>query len=233
MRRRLRETNSFGFGGFVRIIRWDTLRGNRCQPQLIRERTYDNLVITVQSPQNKTYIERTIPINFTVETNNEEQGNTCYILNDEKPVNVGTRVVSTRTETGWYLEGSVDRNYTFTYSRYTAQGNAILENLADGTYNLTIQRFFPDELKPEGLIVITTTTISFTVDASAPQSTPFPLLNNSDGSAATAETGEGFPTWTYIAAAVSVATVSVIVVGVLTYFKKRKHPTNQAAQHKQ
>lgn len=185
---------------------------------------FDNLVITVQSPQNKTYFERTLPLNFTVETNNEEQLKTRYILNKGKPVDVATPVVSTRTETGWYGDGSAERNYTFNYPRYTAQGSAVLLNLSDGTYNLTIQRYVPDSMEPEGVRIINATTVSFTVGVSLPV-TQFPSLENSDGSASTPET-EGCltPRWLpYVEAAVSLAVVAVVAAGVLIYWKKQEH----------
>jgi hypothetical protein len=186
-------------------------------------RLFDNVVIIVQSPQNTTYTERTLPLNFTVETNNEEQGKTRYILNKENPVDVATPVVSKRMETGWYGDGSAERNYTFTYPRYTAQGSAVLQGLSHGTYNLTIQRYFPDAMKPEGVTIINATTVSFTVDANPPKIS-LPSLENSDSSASTAEAKGGVsPPWLpYVAAAVSVAFVAVVAVGVLVYIKKRK-----------
>ncbi len=124
---------------------------------------FDNVVITVQSPQGKTYTETTIPLNFTVETNNEEQGNTRYILNDEKPVDVGTPVVSSRTEIGWYGDGY--SNNSFSYPRYTASGSAVLNDLSDGVYNLTIQRYFADYMQPEGVRIVNSTTVIFSVSA--------------------------------------------------------------------
>jgi len=126
-------------------------------------RLFDNVVITVQSPQSKTYTETTIPLNFTVETNNEEQGKTRYILNNEKPVDVETPVVSSRTETGWYGDGY--SNYSFTYPRYTAQGSSVLNDLSDGVYNLTIQRYFADYMKPESVRIVNSTTVIFSVSA--------------------------------------------------------------------
>ncbi len=187
-------------------------------------RLFDNVVIRVQSPQNRTYVERNIPLNFTVETNNEEQLKTRYILNKGKPVDVATPVVSTRTETGWYGDGSAERNYTFNYPRYTAQGSAALLNLSDGTYNLTIQRYFPDSMEPEGVRIINATTVSFTVGVSPPVA-QFPSLENSNGSAPSPETeGDLAPRWLpYIEAAVSLAVVAAVAAGGLIYWKKQEH----------
>ena len=126
-------------------------------------RLFDNVVITVQSPQSKTYTETTIPLNFTVETNNEEQGKTRYILNNEKPVDVETSVVSSRTETGWYGDGY--SNHSFTYPRYTAQGSSVLNDLSDGVYNLTVQRYFTDYMKPESVRIVNSTTVIFSISA--------------------------------------------------------------------
>ncbi len=124
---------------------------------------FDNIVITVQSPQSKTYAETTIPLNFTVETNNEEQGNTRYILNNQEPIDVETPVISSRTETGRYGDGY--SNNTFTYPRYTARGSAVLNDLSDGVYNLTIQRYFADYMKPDSVRIVNSTTVIFSVSA--------------------------------------------------------------------
>lgn len=185
-------------------------------------RLFDNVVIRVQSPQNRTYTERNIPLNFTVETNNEEQLKTRYILNKEKPVDVATPVISTRTETGWYGDGSAERNYTFNYPRYTAQGTAILGDLSNGTYNLTIQRYFFDSVKPEGVTVINATSVIFAVGIPLPEITP--SLENSSGSGSTGETeGALAAPWSpYIEVAVSVAFLVVAAVAGLVYWKKRK-----------
>jgi hypothetical protein len=184
-------------------------------------RLFDNVVIRVQSPQNRTYAERNIPLNFTVETNNEEQGKTLYVLNKEKPVDVATPVVSTRTETGWYRDGYF--NYTFIYPRYTAQGSVVLKDLLDGAYNLTVQRYFPDSMKPEGVTIINATTVSFTVDT-FPPGILFPSLRNSDVSASTAE-AEQSPaplSLPYVAVAAPMAVLAVTAVAILVYWKKRK-----------
>ncbi len=126
-------------------------------------RLFDNVVITVQSPQSKTYTETNIPLTFTVETNNEEQAKTRYILNNEKPVDVETPVTSSRTETGWYGDGY--SNYSFSYPRYTASGSAVLNHLSDGVYNLTVQRYFADYMKPESVRIINSTTVIFSISA--------------------------------------------------------------------
>lgn len=170
---------------------------------------FDNVVITVQSPQNITYTERTLPLNFTVETNNENQLKTRYILNNEKPVNVQTPVVSMRLETSWYMvEGG--NNETFRFTRYTAQGNAFLSNLTDGTYYLMVQRYYGDSTKPEGATIINATTVSFTINTTASferdsETVPFP------------------DSLTLSAGIAVAAVVAFVCAGLLIDFRRRNH----------
>ncbi|MGB9914389.1 MAG: hypothetical protein ACPLIG_00275 [Candidatus Bathyarchaeales archaeon] len=132
---------------------------------------FDNCVITAQSPQNKTYNERTLPLNFTVETNNEYRLMVRYILNNEKPVNVKTQIVSEKWLTGWYgyeLGNGTFYNDTYSYPRYTAQGSALLSNLTDGTYCLTVQRYYTNIANPADITIANATTVFFTIDTTPP-----------------------------------------------------------------
>jgi hypothetical protein len=134
---------------------------------------YDNVIINVQSPQNgSTYNVTSLPMYFTVESNNIEQSPNRYILNSQTPVNVNTWVVSQLTLTGWYSYGDNSKNYSSNYARYTAQGNAVLNNLSNGKYNLIIERYYTDVSKPEGIKIINSTTISFTIDTTSKNATP-------------------------------------------------------------
>ncbi len=101
---------------------------------------YDKVVVTVLSPTIKTYNTNTIPLSFTVETNNEVETPATYVLNNQTPVTVATRVVSSRIETG-YRSGGPGSGYneSFHFARYTLQGDTVLSDLADGTYTLTVQ----------------------------------------------------------------------------------------------
>ncbi len=129
---------------------------------------YDNVVINVQSPLNgATYNVQSIPLYFTVQTNNYGQLPTCYILNSQAAIDVPVWITSQGTATGWYDYGSGNRTYN--YSRYTALGNIVLKNLANGKYNLTVERYYGDISKPQ---VINSTSVSFTIDTSASKSTP-------------------------------------------------------------
>ena len=129
-----------------------------------------NVVINVQSPQNGTsYNIRTLPLNFTVESNQEDQTSTRYILNSEKPVDVATTVVSSRIATMQVWNGwSSEPNQTKRYVLYTAEGNTGLDNLADGTYNLTIQRYFTYSITPQEITIYNATTVTFTIDTTSP-----------------------------------------------------------------
>jgi hypothetical protein len=127
-------------------------------------RLFDNVVITIQSPQNASYNVKTIPINFTVESNNDYQLPVNYTLNGKKLGATMTTVVSQRTVNSWYgwYSNDVFVNNTYSYARFTAQGDALLSNLADGTYNLTIQRF-GNPSKP-----VASTNVTFTIDTISP-----------------------------------------------------------------
>ncbi len=125
---------------------------------------FDNVIITIQSPENKSYNSNTLSLNFTVETNNEYQPLANYSLNGQNPTSVSTTVVSSTLETSWYYtySGGSGSNHTYRYMRYKAQGNATLSDLPDGTCNITIQRY-GNPSKP-----IVSSNITFTIDTKAP-----------------------------------------------------------------
>jgi hypothetical protein len=117
--------------------------------------------IYIESPQNLTYNEGTISINFTVESYNQEPFPTVYMLNGEEPVRLSTGLISNRTVDVQVWDGwSSSPNQTVSMVIYTLSGNAVLKNLADGSYNLTIQRFLSDEKT-----LVNSTKVSFTVDS--------------------------------------------------------------------
>jgi hypothetical protein len=92
-------------------------------------------------------------------------------------------------------------------SNVTVAGNCTLTELSDGRHSLTVYAW--DMVGNIGV----SETVTFAVDKQ-PESTSDP---------------EPCP-WLLV---IAVVLVVAAVVGVLTYFKKRKHPTNQARQHKQ
>jgi hypothetical protein len=130
----------------------------------------DNVVIDVQSPQDgATYNVQTMPLYFTVQTNNNGQLPTCYFLNNQSPIDVPVWVTSKEIMTGLYGYGDGSVNHTFTYPRYTALGNTVLKNLPNGKYNLTVERYHSDISNPQR---INSTSVSFTIDTTKSQSTP-------------------------------------------------------------
>lgn len=158
--------------------------------------------IYVQSPQNQTYNVRTVPLNFTVESYNQEHFPTVYIIGNQSPVPVDTHMVSSRVVavpvwSGWSSEPNQTENHVL----YTLEGRVVLETLVDGTYNVTVQRFLSD-----GKTVVNATTVCFTVDASDSE-----LIY----------TGKEDP-FLYVLAAF-VVTIALVSAGLLVYFKKIKH----------
>ena len=144
----------------------------------------DNDVITVLSPQDgATYNTTTLPLYFTIETNNQYQPPTRYILNSQSPVNVSTFIVSKTSIIGSYSYGGSSNNNSFSYPRYLAQGTAVLNNLSNGKYNLTVERY-RGAANPQGIEIINSTKVSFTIDTSnqnatsvlLPPQAPYPIL---------------------------------------------------------
>jgi len=129
---------------------------------------FDSVVITIQSPQNKTYNVNTLPLNFTVETNNFEHPPVTYILNKEEPVKVETTEVGSRTET------TPDE---VRYIRWTVKGSTVLSNLTDGSYFLLLQRYG----NPAEPLVFAN--VSFTVDTTSPSVQILQLENETFNSA--------------------------------------------------
>ncbi|UCC58365.1 MAG: hypothetical protein JSW14_00060 [Candidatus Bathyarchaeum sp.] len=115
-------------------------------------------IIVVQSPQNKTYNVETLPLNFTVESLDENQLPTRYTLNKKK-VDVWTPVVSKiiNTASDWIIGTSQNDKYKL--ATFIVQYNSILSNLADGTYKLTVKRYSANPIK-----VVSSATVHFTID---------------------------------------------------------------------
>jgi hypothetical protein len=161
--------------------------------------------ISVQSPQNTTYNTQPISLNFTVETNEGDfNAHPYFYLLDgqdgqssvkiEEIQVIGQREVSHELS---YYAGI----YWDPYTEYTLQGQAVLPNLSDGEHNVTV---FID--------LLGTQTIEMNIFASV----PFTIYNTSQS-----ESQEPFPT--VPVAAASVAMVAIVGLGLLVYFKKRKH----------
>ncbi len=124
---------------------------------------YDKVVISIQSPQNRSYNVNTVAINFTYETNNNFwqnwwEGQVTCILNKEKPFKINATIIGSRTMT---INTTVTSD-GIKYTQWTAEGEAILSNLTDGTYFLVLQR--PgNPLEP-----VVSANVSFTVDTVSP-----------------------------------------------------------------
>ena len=147
---------------------------------------YDPPIISVLSPSpNGTYSEQNIPLNVTVQIRGFIYHNTetirwlNYSLDGQTPIPMTLILPSDLTPP------------------YYVHGNDVLNDLSDGTHNLTIYV----ETAISGLTGNFNATISFEVDTS---NTPIV---------------EPFPTTLVIA---SVITVAVVSVTLLLYFKKRK-----------
>jgi hypothetical protein len=139
---------------------------------------YESVVFNVQSPQNgATYNMQTIPLYFTFKTNINGQLPTCYILNNQTPIDVPVWITSKETSSIVYG----NQSHTYTYTRYIALGNTVLKNLPNGKYNLTVERYYGAISNPQK---INSTTVSFTIDTTKTQSTavftpppaPYPKL---------------------------------------------------------
>ncbi len=104
--------------------------------------------IVVDSPQNATYNVEALLVNFTIEYIETYQGSRAlfsmgearYILNNQKLVYLMATAVTTKTGEGYTYTPSTNQNTTFTLTTYIGHYNFLLENLTEGTYNLTIQR---------------------------------------------------------------------------------------------
>lgn len=189
-----------------------------------------NAVINVQSPQNGiAYNRRTISLNFTVESNQEDQLSTRYFLNSEKPVDVDTPVVSSRIATMQVWDGwSSEPNQTKRYVVYTAEGNTILANLADGAYNLTIQRYFTYPVTQE-VAIYNATTVTFIIDTTKPlpSITPtqssfptFPSPTSTDATSASPTPSAHIPTVPVFLAVVLLIVV-LLLFGIVCQRKNR------------
>jgi len=93
-------------------------------------------------------------------------------------------------------EETISNDTAFSYTEYTSWGQAVLPNLSDGPHNLTLYAV------DTGSIYRASETIYFSI-AEEPEVEPFPT--------------------TLVIA--PIASVAVIGLGLLVYFKKRKHKT--------
>jgi hypothetical protein len=111
--------------------------------------------IVVDSPQNSTYSVGTLQVNFTIEYA-ETQTVAFYKLNDQQRVYVEPNNVVTKTGEGYTYTPSTGQNTTFTLTWYMGQYSFPIQNLTEGTYNLTIQRMRGSA------------TVNFTIDKTPP-----------------------------------------------------------------
>lgn len=128
----------------------------------------DNPIITIQSPQNgATYKTGTFPLYFTVEFHLQGEHPIRYILNNNNPIELPTWIISTRNSNG--------------NVRYIAQGKALLSNLPDGGYTLTVQLYYETFTEIQ---VTSSVSVTFTVDRNSlvadsvflPPHAPYPDL---------------------------------------------------------
>jgi len=116
-------------------------------------------IIVIQSPQNKTYNGETLLLNFTVEHLPETSSYlTRYVLQNMDARGHLRRIVNVTLKR---------TNATHEYKYATApiaQYDSNLSNLADGTYKLTVQRYYENSREPEGITVRSSASVIFTVD---------------------------------------------------------------------
>lgn len=119
----------------------------------------DDAVITIQSPQDgATYNVTSLPLYFTFQ-NNYESFSVRYFLNNQRPVIIPAWTINQTSLKGYFS----DYNYTYDYPRYTAVSSTVLDNLPDGTYNLTVENYYDAST---GVQVTNSTSITFTIDSS-------------------------------------------------------------------
>ncbi|MCZ2809156.1 MAG: hypothetical protein O2V44_07375 [Candidatus Bathyarchaeota archaeon] len=152
-------------------------------------------IIVVQSPQNKTYNVETVLLNFTVEFLSEKYS-TRYVLRNVQRRTLTVDVTTKRT------------NATHKYKYFTAaiaQYNSHLPNLADGTYSLTVQRYYVNQREPEGITVWSSATVIFTIDTTSGDTAVIPE----------------FPSWAPI-----LFTLVVLAVALALYKRRLRPQTN-------
>jgi hypothetical protein len=170
-----------------------------------------NTVMTIETPQNITYNVNTVVLNFTVETNLGLLYFYSLDGQERKPIdNITTISEEPLPDWSRWWDGKTP------IYRKMLIGTYLLSNLSEGWHNLTVYQIYPlsPEAPQEGNVVHSAN-VQFSVSDTAnilelPSSTP---------SLAPTSSPEPFPTTMVIA---PMASVTVVGVGLLVYFKKRK-----------
>jgi len=176
-------------------------------------------IVSIQSPQNKTYNTDLIPLNFTCRTDFYPNYLAwCYTLDGNATILYGA-VWNTLLKVEQKLVGQVLISDDSPgpgyepyppYTEYIIECNSVLPPLSDGLHNVTVYRGPNYEFS--GVYYTPYTTGYFQVDTSP---SPSPSLQETE-----TQQPEPFPTTLVVA---SVAIVAFIGLGLLVYFKKRKH----------
>jgi hypothetical protein len=99
--------------------------------------------IIIQSPQNTTYSEISISLNFTVETNLEESSYPYFYLLDGQDGKSSVKIEDIQLIAQRRVSDDIspyERNTIpwAPYIEYTLKGQAVLPHLSDGEHNLTV-----------------------------------------------------------------------------------------------
>jgi hypothetical protein len=165
--------------------------------------------ISVQSPQNTTYNTQPVFLNFTVETNEGDfNAHPYFYLLDGQDGKSSVKVEDIQLVSQKRISDDISPYHDIErrtilwdpYTDYTLRGQAVLPNLSDGEHNVTV---FIDFLGNQ------------TIEMDFFASVPFTIYNTSQ-----LESQEPFPTTLVIAL---IASVAVIGVSLLVYFRKRNH----------
>ena len=150
-------------------------------------------IVIMHSPQNTTYYESSILLNFTVEA--------YYIIGDIGYSLDGGAVERVNNLTK-ISEEPAPYLYVPPYVRVTYSGNLLLSNLSKGNHSITVYRGYQYQGINKRYAVDTYATAFFTID-----DPPKPKQS------------EPSPTTLVVA---SVITIAIVGIGLLVYFKKRK-----------
>jgi hypothetical protein len=176
-------------------------------------------VISIESPTNKTYTANSLFLNVTLVTQWD-----------------GLYFTSTRRLVSYCIDGKESIPITQAEYRFDSEkqasifsGSAVLTDLAEGTHNLRVNAEYD---YGNGKVFVSDSNVNFTIDPTySPSPSPSPNSTASPSPPATLSPEptstpepESFPTAPVAAA--SVASVAVVGVGLLVYFKKRNGRQN-------
>jgi len=164
--------------------------------------------ISIQSPQNGTLNSAQILLNFTVKKWDISDVYSYFYILDGQDYHSGVKI----EEIQFVGEETISEEHLFSYVETTLRGQAVLPSLSDGAHSVTVfigQVVGYGTIRPANVDPFSTTT-NFNVDSTI-QSSPTPQENEQ----------KPFPTTLVIV--VLIASITVVGVGLLVYFKKRKH----------